>query len=471
VQQTGERNLRRRILIADGDKESTARLKAILADKGTSVVVCREGKKAVERLAKGRFDVVICNETLPDMDGLSLVEIEKQKYPATGFILLAETGSIEGAVEAIAKGAGNYLLKPVAPEVVSKVVQELSERRDLREEVQYLKGRLHERYGIDTIIARSPAMEEVFKKIKAVAQTNSTVLIQGETGVGKELVANVIHLQSERAKGRFLAINCGALPDTLLESELFGHEKGAFTGADRLRLGKFEIASGGTLFLDEISAISQAMQVKLLRVLQEHKITRLGNHDEIPVDVRVICATNKDLKAMVAEDAFREDLYYRVNVFPIFVPSLRERREDIPLLAAHFLKGFRAAMKKNITEISDEVMQALKMYEWPGNVRELENLIERAVIMEESRTLTAECFPPEVMELEPLVAEYDEELPLDAARQQVTERFEKEYLISLLEKYNGKIADCAKHAGISPRALHEKMKKHSLFKEDFKQKL
>ncbi len=463
--------MRRRILIVDADGESAARLKAVLADKGTSVQVCPEGKKAVERLARGRFDVVICSDKLPDMDGLSLVEIEKQKYPAMGFILLAETGSIEGAVEAIARGAGNYLPKPVAPEVVLKVVQELSERRDLREEVQYLKGRLHERYGIDTIIARSPAMEEVFKKIRAVAKTNSTVLIQGETGVGKELVANVIHLQSERVKGRFLAINCGALPDTLLESELFGHEKGAFTGADRLKLGKFEIASGGTLFLDEISAVSQAMQVKLLRVLQEHKITRLGNHDEIPVDVRVICATNKDLKAMVAEGSFREDLFYRVNVFPILVPALRERREDIPLLAAYFLKGFRSAMKKNITEISDEVMRALKMYDWPGNVRELENLIERAVIMEESRTLTAECFPPEVMELEPLVAEYDEDLPLDAARQQIMERFEKEYLTLLLERYNGKIAECAGHAGISPRALHEKMKKHSLFKEDFKQKL
>lgn len=458
-------------MIVDGDRESSAGLKAAVAGRGVTTVVSPTGKKAVERLSQGRFDLVFCSKELPDMDGLALIEVEKQKHPGTGFILLVETGSIEGAVEAIVKGANNYLPKPVVPEVVRNVAQEILERRDLRDEVQYLKGRLHERYGIDSIIARSSAMEEVFKKIKAVARTDATVLIQGETGVGKELVANVIHLQSSRSKGRFLAINCGALPDTLLESELFGHEKGAFTGADRLKLGKFEVASGGTLFLDEISAISQAMQVKLLRVLQERKNTRLGGHDEILVDVRVICATNKDLKAMVADGAFREDLYYRVNVFPIFVPPLRERREDIPLLAAHFLKKLRTSMKKNITEISDRVMEALRTYDWPGNVREIENLIERAVIMEESRVLTAEGFPPEVMEMEPLVAEYDDNLPLETARHQITERFEKEYLTFLLEKYRGKIADCAKHAGISPRALHEKMKKHNLFKEDFKQKL
>jgi DNA-binding NtrC family response regulator len=463
--------LRRRILVVDGNDKDGAELKAVLGGKGTTVTVSPAGKRAIERLEKGRFDLVLCSKELPDMDGLSLIEVEKQKYPGTDFVLLENAGSIAGAIEAIGRGASNYLPKPVEPDALRNVVKEALERQELREEVQYLKGRLHERYGIDSIVARSSAMEEVFKKIKAVAKTNSTVLIQGETGVGKELVANVIHLQSDRASGRFLAINCGALPDTLLESELFGHEKGAFTGADRLKLGQFEMASGGTLFLDEISAISQAMQVKLLRVLQERKLMRLGGQDEIPVDVRVICATNRDLKAMVAEGGFREDLYYRVNVFPIQVPPLRERKDDIPMLAAHFLKNFRTAMRRNITEISDEVMQALRSYEWPGNVRELENLIERAVIMEESKTLTAESFPPEVTAYEQLVAEYDEDLPLESARKQVTDRFEKDYLMVLLEKYNGKIAEVARHAGITTRALHEKMKKHNLFKEDFKHKL
>ena len=462
--------MRQRILIIESEKESSAGLKALLSDKNISISVCQNGKNAINRLSKGHFDLVMCSSKLPDMDGLALVEVESQKHRETIFVILATDGSISGAVEAVRRGASNYFPKPVDPDIVRNVVKELIERQELKNEIQYLRKRLQEQYGIDSIIARSQAMEKVFKKIRAVAKTDSTVLIQGETGVGKELVANVIHIQSNRSRNRFLAINCGALPDTLLENELFGHEKGAFTGADQLKLGKFEIVSGGTVFLDEVSAISSAMQVKLLRVLQEKKITRLGGHEEIPVDLRVICATNRDLKIMASEGMFREDLYYRLNVFPIVVPPLSERKEDIPVLAAYFLKNFRIAMKRNITGISDEVLQALKAYQWPGNVRELENLIERAVIMEESTELTSESFPPEVTGHELDIGEYCESLPLETARKQVVEKFEKEYLSNLLDKYKGRIAECASHAGITPRAMHQKMTKYSLIKEDYKKK-
>jgi two-component system NtrC family response regulator len=462
--------MRQRILVVDPHRECSIGAKAALESKETSLVLASNAQQAIGLLKKGSFDLVLCSSELPDKDGLTLLEVEKQKYPGTDFVLLAHEGSIEGAVEAIHRGASNYLPKPIDPDVLKSVVQKVLERRALREEVQYLKGQLHERYGMHSIITRSPAMEGIFKKIRAVARTDSTVLIHGETGVGKELVANVIHLHSPRKKGRFLAINCGALPDTLLESELFGYEKGAFTGAHSQKRGKFEIASGGTVFLDEISTISPAMQVKLLRVLQERKFERLGGHESVSVDVRIVCATNRDLKALVSDGGFRDDLYYRVNVFPIDIPALRERREDIPILAAHFLKKIRSAMKKKITGISEEVMNALMRYDWPGNIRELENLIERAVILEDSQTLTASSFPPEIMGLEPHMTEYDESLPLEEARQQVIERFEKEYFTRLLDRYRGKIADCAKHAGITPRSIHAKMQKYTLYKEDFKQK-
>jgi DNA-binding NtrC family response regulator len=408
---------------------------------------------------------------LADIDVLALIEVEKQKHPGTDFILCAELSDIRGAVEAVRRGASNFLPKPIDPELLRDVVAELLERRELEDEVRYLKGRLNERYGIDSIITRSGAMEVILRQIRAVAKTDSTVLLCGETGVGKELVANVIHQLGDRQNAKFLAINCGALPDSLIESELFGYEKGAFTGADRARAGKFEAAAGGTLFLDEIATISPAMQVRLLRVLQERSFSRLGGNAVLPADVRVICATNRALKEMVREGGFREDLYYRVNVFPITIPPLRERKEDIPLLAARFLRQFRTAMKKPITDIADEVMNALKNYSWPGNVRELENLIERAVIMEDSHTLSPSSFPPEVMELEPMVVEYDESLPLKEARKQVMNRFEKEYLSLLLEKYRGRINACARHAGVTARSINEMMRRHNLFKEDFKQRI
>ncbi len=286
--------MRHRVLVIDGDKDSRISIKAALADSSVSVVLCSNAGDAIGRLRRRPFDLVLCGSALPEMDGLTLLEVEKEKHADTDFVLIAENASIGGAVEAMRRGATDYLPKPVDPAILKDIVAEILDRRDLELKVEYLKERLDEQYSIDSILTRSPALQAVLKQISAVAKTDSTVLIQGETGVGKELVANVIHTEGSRRMGPFVAINCGALPDTLIESELFGYEKGAFTGADRSQPGKFEFAAGGTVFLDEISSISPAMQVKLLRVLQERKLSHLGSNEIIPVDVRVICATNRD---------------------------------------------------------------------------------------------------------------------------------------------------------------------------------
>ncbi|MHC4661526.1 MAG: sigma 54-interacting transcriptional regulator [Planctomycetota bacterium] len=456
------------ILIVTSDSKRSSLLESSLKYEGTSIKQAESISKASEYLETADDAIVILDDVIDSTTSLDFIESESKKHPSVTFVVLSRTASIDGAVKAITSGAVDYLPSPVDIDALTIIIKRIINSKEVKQELELLRGRLNEIYGFDKIIAISPVMESVFKKVKSVAKTDSNVLIEGETGVGKELVAHAIHTNSDRPEGRFVVINCASLPETLLESELFGHEKGAFTGAEKLKLGKFEFADGGTIFLDEVGETSKAMQVKLLRIIQEKQFERVGGHDTITVDVRIIAATNMTLKKLVDEGSFRQDLYYRLNVFPIEIPSLRERLEDIPILAAHFLKKYRAEMGKNITGISEEVIEAFRYYPWLGNVRELENLIERAVIIEESGTLQPQSFPIILMAVKPLVEDYDIESDIEQARKKVIDIFEREYLDRLLSRYKGKIKEVADHAKLSPRSIHNKMTDLKLRKEDYK---
>jgi len=350
------------------------------------------GFEALERLEKEPFDILLVDIKMPGMNGIELLAKVKEEYPDTIVIIITAYGSIETAVEAMKMGAADYLLKPFKPEQLSLVMEKVTHQKRLISEFRYLKGRLDEITRFDNIIGRSQTMQEVFEIIPSVAKSESSILIVGETGTGKELVAKAIHAKSKRAALPFIAINCGAIPDNLLESELFGHQKGAFTGALHARKGFFEVVSGGTLFLDEIGEISQKMQVDLLRVLEERKIMRIGDRQPIDVDFRLISATRRDLERDVADGRFREDFFYRINVIMIHVPPLRDRKDDIPLLVEHFLSKYSQQTAKPVDHVTGEAMRLLRSYDWPGNVRELENAVERAVVLAKTRTLSKEDF-------------------------------------------------------------------------------
>jgi transcriptional regulator with GAF, ATPase, and Fis domain len=340
----------------------------------------------------------------------------------------------------------------------------------MESELDYLRDQFWQIDSLELIQTKSPAMKNVFKNIRSVSQTKSTVLLIGETGTGKSVMAKLIHQHSSRKEAQFISVHCGAIPDTLLESELFGHEKGAFTGAIRRKLGKFEIAKGGTIFLDEIGTITPSAQIKLLQVLQDGTFQRVGGELTLEANARVISATNTDLKKMCEAGDFRKDLYYRLNVFPISLPSLRERIEDIPFLADSFLKKLKIYYPKEIHSIHPRVFHAFDMYDWPGNIRELENLMERAFILETSTALTPESFPKELFDFETGegIHHLDAALPLAEVRQRGIEDIERNYLKELLAKHKGKINESANHAGITTRQLNKLMNKYGIRKEDFK---
>ena len=360
---------------------------------------------------------------------------------------------------------------PLHPHEVQLIVENIDDKIRLQSELDYLRDRFWRSESLAILRTNSLVMKEVFNKVRSVSQSNSTVLLTGETGTGKGVIANLIHQHSQRRENQFINIHCGAIPETLLESELFGHEKGAFTGAVRRKLGKFEIAQAGTIFLDEIGTISSAIQVKLLQVLQEKIFQRVGGEVSIEADVRIIAATNADLKNMVSNDTFRSDLYYRLNVFPLEIPPLRERITDIPLLVEQFIKKLNRFNTKDIRGIDSEVLKALQNYTWPGNIRELENIIERAYILETSSILSRYSFPNELFDnmKEAHFHPIDTSLTLDKVRNQEVAVVEKKYLQELLTMYKGKINETAKAAGVGTRQLHKLMKKHGIRKEEFKQ--
>jgi two-component system response regulator HydG len=372
--------------------------------------------------------------------------------------MITAYGSIDSAVTAMKEGASDYLTKPFSIDELLLVINRLLRMRQLEEENLRLREKIEERFGLEGLVGKSPAMQKIYDLIKMVSQTDTTVLIQGESGTGKEMVATAIHLQSPRKKGPFIKVNCSALPETLLETELFGHERGAFTGAIRQRKGRFELAHGGTLFLDEVGEISPAVQVKLLRVLQERQFERVGGNETLSVDVRLVCATQRDLREEVRKGTFREDLYYRLNVVPILLPALRERREDILLLADHFIRKLSKKMGKEIDGLSEEGKALLLKYPFPGNIRELENMLERAIALLKGRVIQAEDLPEEVCGGETLARSISEKIqgarPLAAA----VSLFEREYIQSVLEKTGGKKGQAAEILRISRKTLWEKIK-------------
>ena len=359
---------------------------------GYRVETAASGFEALDKLEKVGFDLLFVDIKMPGMNGIELLGKVKEDYPATIVVIITAYGSIDTAVEAMKKGAVDYLLKPFKPEQLSLVMEKVLNQKRLITEYEYLKGRLDKITRFENIIGQSAAMCRVFELIEEVAQSDSSILISGETGTGKELIAKAIHAKSARAKNPFIAINCGAMPESLLESELFGYQKGAFTGAVHSRKGFLEIVSGGTLFLDEIGETSAKMQVDLLRVLEEKKITRLGDRNPIEVDFRLISATHRNLEEEIQKGNFRQDFYYRIHVITIVVPNLRNRKDDIPLLVEHFVRKYSQETTKRVDHVNRGAMALLRGHDWPGNVRELENAVERAVVLSRSRTLGPEDF-------------------------------------------------------------------------------
>src|SRR5246500_1595161 len=379
-----------RILIADDHDALRRGLARGLSEAGHEIEEASNGNMAIERLHEGHFDVVLSDLKMGGSDGLDVLRTTRALHPTTAVILMTAFGSVGTAVEAMKSGAFDYVQKPFEIEEMEVKIEKAIEMKRLKNEVEYLRDAQQDIYQFDRIVGSSAALQRVLDIVKKVAKSNTTVLIRGETGTGKELIAGATHHNSLRTSRNFVKVNCAALQENLLESELFGHEKGAFTGADKQRIGRFEQADGGTLFLDEIGDMSSSTQAKILRVLQEHEFERLGGTRTLRVDVRLIAATNRDLPAMVAAGQFREDLYYRLNVVSIEMPPLRERKDDIVPLANTFIRRFSAELKKKIEGLEPEAQKLLMRYNWPGNIRELENAIERAMLLTESRAITTD---------------------------------------------------------------------------------
>lgn len=393
--------------------------------------------------------------------------------PTIQIVILTTPENVRHAIRAMKAGASDYLTYPLSIEEIQYVAEGLFEDLRLKSELNYLRDHFWKEDSIDFVKTNNDYMKQVFDKIKSVAATRATVLLTGETGTGKGVLARLIHHHSNRSDKQFISVHCGAIPDTLLESELFGHEKGAFTGAVKRRFGKFEIAHGGTIFLDEIGTLTPSAQIKLLQVLQDKCIQRVGGEQTIQTDVRVIAATNADLEVLCSEGVFRKDLFYRLNVFPIRIPSLQERPEDIPIIIENILKRLNRFDQKNIKDIHTNAMKSLQKYNWPGNIRELENVIERSYILETSSYITPESLPSDIMdydEVRPSVF-IDPSMSLDSVRRNGIEEIERQYLKEILTINHGRIDASAQTAGISTRQLHKLLKKHALRKEDFKKQL
>lgn len=430
---------------------------------------------ALNKLRERRYDLIfidvaVLRESMPANGYAESLQSFRQVYPSVEVIVMSPQEEIREAVKAVKAGARDYLTYPIDPEEVKYVIGSMYETILLESEVEYLRDQFWQPDSLEIVHTKSPVMQKVLAKIRSVAPTKSTVLLTGETGTGKGVLASLIHQHSKRRAARFLSVHCGAIPDTLLESELFGHEKGAFTGAERRKLGKFEHAKGGTIFLDEIGTITPAAQVKLLQILQDGTFQRVGGEETYQADVRVIAASNMDLEEMCEKGQFRKDLYFRLNVFPVEIPPLRERKEDIPHIVEVILGRLNKFQLKKIHQIHPDVRKAIIAYPWPGNIRELENVLERAYIIENSSVLTPEGFPMEFFTAETpsAIPSVDSSGNLAEVRRRALEEVEKRYLQELLASKRGKIRESAETAGITARQLHKLLTKYGIKKEDFK---
>ncbi len=448
------------ILLIDDEAESCKALSLLLQRSGYTIKSCLSGEEALDILNSQFFDLVISDLLLPDVNGIDILKHIKENSPETSVILITGNASAESAVEAMKEGALDYITKPFNFERLKIQVAKALEKSRLVIENQYLKQQLHGRYRFTNIIGTSQAMQYVFTCMQKVVETESTILILGASGTGKELVANAIHYNGPRKEKPFIAINCGAIPEDLLESELFGHVKGAFTSAIADKYGKFEAANGGTIFLDEIGDMPLHLQMKLLRVLQEHEIERIGSTKKIHLDVRLISATHVDLQQKVRNGLFREDLYYRLNVIPIHLPSLKERRGDIPQLTRHFMEKICKEMNRPVMAISDEAMAALEGYEWPGNVREMENIIERTVALTDGERISLTDLPPDIAGQSYHGANIPKRLPVEGIDlNQVVADLEKELIGQALILGKGVKARAAELLNINRTTLVEKIKR------------
>jgi DNA-binding NtrC family response regulator len=458
------------ILVIDDEPAILKVMEANLKREGYDVHTAENAVVALEKLQVESFDTIIVDYLMPELTGLDLIEKIKSLKIDVPVIVVTAHGTIEQAVKAMKMGAANYLTKPVNYDELLSVVKNAVDQHTLKEEVKRLRREVTSRYSFDQIIGKNEKMEAIFSLVGDVAETDATVLIRGETGTGKELIARAVHFNSPRKNREFLRVNCAALSETLLESELFGHEKGAFTGAIKTRIGRFEQADGGTLFFDEIGDIPLSTQAKLLRVLQGKEFERVGGNKTIKVDVRIISATNKPLEKAVAAGEFREDLFYRLNVIPIELPPLRERLDDVPLLVFHFLKLHAKRFNKNISDISPEAISMLMDHDWPGNVRQVENVMERSVILEKTGQITADTVSKCISAPQKAGFRYfvNENIPLKTLKEQLIGKFEQEYIIRLLQKYEGNITVAAQKSGLHYKNFCEKMKKYGISKWDFK---
>jgi len=448
------------ILIVDDDPGHLATLQTIVKSWGYRVDTAEDGRTAVEKVQQGPFDLILMDVRMATMSGLEALRHIKAYNPAIPVLIMTAYSSVQSAVEALKAGAYDYLTKPLDFEALKLTFERALEHIELRTENRALKERLREDFELGKIIGRSRAMKELLDMVAMIAPSEATVLISGESGTGKELIARSIHYNSPRREHALVVVNCAALTDTLLESELFGHEKGAFTGADRRREGRFMQADRGTLFLDEIGETSAAMQAKLLRVLQEKEFQRVGGEETLAVDVRVLAATNRDLHRRVEAGEFREDLYYRLNVVALEIPPLRDRRDDIPLLAQHFLNKFAEKNRKDVKGFTPRAMDLLLKYDWPGNVRELENAVERAVILLAGEHVTEKQLPMTITRVsadEPPVPSR-----LDLTQTRPLEEIEKDAILAALDTAEGNKSEAARRLGITRKTLHKKLKSYGV---------
>ena len=458
-----------RILVVDDEMIVCESCKRILEEEGYEVDTALSGKEALEKMKENPYDIVITDLKMPEIDGMEVLRTFRREYPDAIVIMITGFSTVETAVEAMKLGAFDYIPKPFTPDEVSIIVKKAIEKKSLLLENIYLRQELQEKYGFHNIVGKSKKMQEIYRVVAKVAGTDSTVLIYGQSGTGKELVARAIHFNSPRRERQFVPVDCAVLSENLLESELFGHVRGSFTGAVTTKPGLFEVADGGTVFLDEVGNISLAIQAKLLRVLQEREFTPVGGTKAKKVDIRLIAATNKDLEKMIREETFREDLYYRLNIVPIYLPTLKERQEDIPLLAVHFLKKYAEEMGKTIKGFTPEAMEKLMKYPWPGNVRELENVIERTVVMiDEEMVRVDQLILPDQKEKEVLIERHipmtSEELKdiKKQLREKAVEEVERAFLLSALERHDWNVTRAAEEVGMLRPNFQALMRKYNL---------
>jgi two-component system response regulator HydG len=460
------------VLVCDDKENFTKLFQRILPPDRFDVTTAGDGERALGLVAAGGFDVVVTDIRMPGADGLTVLREARALDADIEVILMTAFATVPAAVAAMREGAYDYLAKPFEPDEALLIVERAVERRRLRQQARDLRRALDGIHRIDNLVAKSPAMAPVIALVQRAAGTDATVLITGESGTGKEVVARAIHASGARKERRFVAVNCGAIPEPLIESELFGHLRGSFTGATADRRGLFEDADGGTIFLDEVAELPLAMQVKLNRVLQERVVRRVGGTEETPVDVRVVAATNVDLRARVSTGQLREDLFYRLNVLPIVLPPLRERREDIPALAAFLLERHRNRRDDAPDGFTAEALSALVQYGWPGNVRELENAVERALAVSDGPRIELEALPDEVAQtLRPRLTRGGEtHLGYREAVDLARDRASREYLIALMRELGGNVTEAARRAGVERESMHRLLKKYGVRSDDFKQR-